>query len=102
MFCVTFSVRAGCRNALVNLEARSLNGWSTSRHCVVTLLQNLTVDHFRDIRAKAGGLLIILPRDISELNTEEKQVGVFRIDFSDGHDFLFSSAIDGHRRRYAR
>lgn len=63
----------GCRNAPVNLEARSLGGWGTSRHCVVTSLQNLTVDHFREIRAKAGALLVILPKEIHSLSSEEKQ-----------------------------
>lgn len=73
----------GCRNAPVNLEARGLTGWGTSRHCVVTLLQNLTVDYFREIRSKAGGLLIILPKDVSELTNEEKQVIfiLLKIDF---------------------
>lgn len=64
----------GCRSAAVNLEARSLSGWGTSRHCVVAKLQDLSVDQFRDIRAKAGALLIVLPREISGLSAEEKQV----------------------------
>lgn len=63
----------GCRSAAVNLEARSLIGWGTSRHCVVVKLQDLSVDHFRDIRAKAGALLVILPKEILALSTEEKQ-----------------------------
>lgn len=65
---------SGCRSAAVNLEARSLIGWGTSRHCVVVKLQDLSVDHFRDIRAKAGALLVILPKEILALSTEEKQV----------------------------
>lgn len=66
-------VAHGCRSAAVNLEARSLSGWGTSRHCVVAKLQDLSVDQFRDIRAKAGALLIVLPREISGLSSEEKQ-----------------------------
>lgn len=63
----------GCRSAAVNLEARSLTGWGTARHCVVVKLQDLSIDHFREIRAKAGALLIVLPREIASLSTEEKQ-----------------------------
>ncbi|RZC38981.1 nicalin-1, partial [Asbolus verrucosus] len=63
----------GSRSAAVNLEARSLTGWSTSRHCVISKLQDLTIDHFRNIRIKAGALLVVLPNDLSRLNSEEKQ-----------------------------
>lgn len=65
---------AGCRSAPVNLEARSLSGWSTSRHCVVARLQDISADNFRDIRSKAGALLIVLPRDVDNLSLAEKQV----------------------------
>lgn len=45
-----------------------------SRHCVMEKLQDLSVDHFRNIRAKAGGaLLLLIPQDLSELKPEEKQ-----------------------------
>ncbi|KAK5647400.1 hypothetical protein RI129_002292 [Pyrocoelia pectoralis] len=63
----------GCRSASVNLEARSLQSWGTSRHCVVTRIQDLTVDYFRNIRGKAGALLIVYPEDFSVLTFEEKQ-----------------------------
>lgn len=66
-------VAHGCRSASVNLEARSLLSWSTSRHCVVTRVQDLSVDHFRNIRTKAGALIIVLPEDLSSLSSEEKQ-----------------------------
>lgn len=36
--------------------------------------QDLTVDQFREIRAKAGGVIILLPEDMSLLSSEEKQV----------------------------
>jgi hypothetical protein len=63
----------GSRSAAVNLEARSLTSWSTSRHCIISKLQDLTIDHFRNIRTKAGALLVVLPNDLSRLNFEEKQ-----------------------------
>lgn len=66
---------SGCRSAPVNLEARSLSGWSTSRHCIVARLQDITIDHFREIRAKAGALLVVLPKPMDDMSSEEKQVG---------------------------
>lgn len=66
-------VAHGCRSAMINLEIRSINSWSTSRHCVAVRLQELTVDHFRNIRSKAGALLVILPDDMALLSGEEQQ-----------------------------
>ncbi|XP_039276240.1 nicalin-like [Nilaparvata lugens] len=64
----------GCRSAPVNLEARSLSSWSTGRHCVVARMQDISADQFREIRAKAGALLVALPRDLSTLTDKQKQV----------------------------
>nr|CAH7736006.1 unnamed protein product [Callosobruchus chinensis] len=66
-------VSHGCRSAAVNLEAKSLSGWGTSRHCVVTRLKDITVDHFRNIKSKAGALLIMLPENWRNLSLEDKQ-----------------------------
>uniref|UniRef100_U5EYI1 Nicalin n=1 Tax=Corethrella appendiculata TaxID=1370023 RepID=U5EYI1_9DIPT len=63
----------GCRASALNLEAKSLYTWSTSRHCVITRFQDMTIDQFREIRLKAGGLVILLPNDISTLSFEERQ-----------------------------
>ncbi|XP_011064630.1 PREDICTED: nicalin [Acromyrmex echinatior] len=63
----------GCRSAPISLEARSLAGWSTSRHCVVAKILDITPSVFQSIRSKAGALVIVLPKKISELTTEEKQ-----------------------------
>lgn len=64
----------GCRSAPISLEARSLAGWSTSRHCVVARALDITPSVFQSIRSKAGALVIILPEEMSKLTTEEKQV----------------------------
>lgn len=58
----------------MNLEARSVGGWGTSRHCVVTRLEDITADQFQEICTKAGALLVMLPRHISRLLEDEKQV----------------------------
>lgn len=69
-----FDCTLGCRSAAVNLEARSLAGWSTSRHCVVARLQDLSVDQFLEIRSKAGALLLLLPSDLNSLSDLEREV----------------------------
>lgn len=66
-------VPRGSRHAPVNLEARSLTGWSTARQCIVARLEDITSDQFREIRSKAGALLLVLPRQISSLSDEAKQ-----------------------------
>lgn len=34
----------------------------------------MSVDQFREIRVKAGGLIILLPENVAALSIEEKQV----------------------------
>lgn len=63
----------GCRNAPISLEARSLTGWSTSRHCVVTKALDVTPSLFQAIKYKAGALIIVLPEKINDLTPDEKQ-----------------------------
>lgn len=63
----------GCRASALNLEAKSLYTWQTSRHCIVARFQDMTIDQFREIRAKAGGLVVRLPEDTARLSLEEKQ-----------------------------
>ncbi|XP_050318200.1 nicalin-1 isoform X2 [Bactrocera neohumeralis] len=66
-------VAYGCRASALSLEAKSLYTWSTGRHCVVAKLQDLTIDQFREIRQKAGGLVILLPQHVSDMTFEEKR-----------------------------
>ncbi|XP_047347718.1 nicalin isoform X2 [Vespa velutina] len=63
----------GCRSASISLEARSLTGWSTSRHCVITKALDLTPSMFQSIKIKAGALVIILPEKLNELTLDEKE-----------------------------
>lgn len=63
----------GCRASALSLEAKSLYTWSTGRHCVVAKLQDITIDQFREIRQKAGGLVILLPQNVSGMTFEEKE-----------------------------
>lgn len=63
----------GCRSSPVSLEARSLTGWSTSRHCIITRALDLAPDSFYSIRSKAGALVIVLPEKMDTLKEEERQ-----------------------------
>ena len=56
------------------MEARSLAGWSTSRHCIITKALDLTPESFQTIRQKAGALVVVLPKDLDKLGDEERQV----------------------------
>lgn len=64
----------GCRSAPISLEARSLTGWSTSRHCVVAKALDVTSSVFKSIKSKAGALVIVLPEKMNELTAEEREV----------------------------
>ncbi|XP_063540627.1 BOS complex subunit ncln [Cydia strobilella] len=63
----------GCRSASFNLEGRSLTSWSTSRHCVVARIQDISIEQFLEIRNKAGALLLVLPKNDTVLSVEEKE-----------------------------
>ncbi|XP_068620359.1 BOS complex subunit ncln [Battus philenor] len=67
------TVPHGCRSASFNLEGRSLNSWSTSRHCVVARVQDITIEQFMEVRSKAGALLLVLPKNDTVLTPEEKE-----------------------------
>jgi hypothetical protein len=34
----------------------------------------MTIDQFREIRNKAGGLIVMLPKSLNDLSMEEKEV----------------------------
>lgn len=74
---------SGCRSAAVNLEGRSVTGWSTGRHCVVARLQDVTIERFLEIRSKAGALLVVLPPDLNALSPLEKEVCTLHFKFMD-------------------
>ncbi|KAL7740876.1 hypothetical protein ACLKA6_014041 [Drosophila palustris] len=63
----------GSRSSAISLEAKSLYTWSTGRHCVLARLLDISVNDLNKIRQKAGGLIIMLPKDVSALNDEVKE-----------------------------
>ncbi|KAG5682518.1 hypothetical protein PVAND_011866 [Polypedilum vanderplanki] len=63
----------GCRSSSLNKEARALNTVYLSNGCVLARFQEITIDQFREIRLKAGGLIILLPKNLRDLSLEEKE-----------------------------
>ncbi|KAK3932546.1 Nicalin-1 [Frankliniella fusca] len=65
----------GCRSSIVSLDGRGLSSWSSSRHCVLARIEDLTEDLYRDIRTRAGALLVILPKqeEMAKLSDTAKQ-----------------------------
>lgn len=43
---------------------------------IIFRFQDLAVEQFREIRAKAGGLVLLLPENITSLSAEKRQVSV--------------------------
>ena len=73
IICCSSSV--GCRNALVNVEARHPDSTMLTRKCLVTRLLDFTVDKYKELMAQnAGGVLILLPEDLTKLSSEDREV----------------------------
>ncbi|KAL5288673.1 NCLN family protein [Megaselia abdita] len=66
----TNDVQFGSRFSNLNLEIRSLETWSTGRHCVLTKMEDLTLETYNEITKKAGGLIIQLPKMFNNLSTD--------------------------------
>ena len=65
----------GCKNAIINMEARSIDSKMLTRRCAVAKLQDVTMPKYRDLMTQnAGALLVILPNNLTSLSPEEKQV----------------------------
>jgi len=66
---------SGCRAALVNVEAQPIGALSFLRKCVVAKMRELTIDRFKDaVQQNAGGLLVVIPNNLSRLSDSEKEV----------------------------
>ena len=75
LFFLSFTSVTGCRNALVNMEARPISSPMLTRRCILTRLSDLTADRYRDIiEQSAGALLVLLPQNLSSLAQEVIQV----------------------------
>lgn len=65
---------------ITSLHFIQVNTWyssnisSQTKNFCIYRFQDLTVDQFREIRAKAGGLILLLPKNLSELTAEQRQV----------------------------
>ncbi|XP_059171419.1 BOS complex subunit NCLN-like [Physella acuta] len=64
----------GCKNSIINMEARSIDSKMLTRRCAVAKLKDVTMTKYRDLMTQnAGALLVILPNNFMELSAEEKQ-----------------------------
>ncbi|GIY54165.1 nicalin-1 [Caerostris darwini] len=65
----------GCRNSILNMEARKIYTAPYTRRCVVARISEFTISQYQDlIQQNAGGLLILIPNNISSLPASEQQV----------------------------
>ncbi|KAH8249737.1 hypothetical protein KR032_011947, partial [Drosophila birchii] len=64
----------GNRVSSISLEARSLYSWNTSRHCVLTRLTDLSIHDFDKLRQNAGGIILMLPSNMLELDVEAREL----------------------------
>ena len=61
--------------SLINMEARPLDAKMVTRRCVLSRLKEVTGAKYRElIEQKAGGLLILLPQNLSIMSPDLKQV----------------------------
>ncbi|XP_005090447.1 nicalin-1 [Aplysia californica] len=64
----------GCKNSIINMEARSIDCKMLTRRCAVAKLQDVTMPKYRDLMTQnAGALLVILPQNLGNLSAEERQ-----------------------------
>eukprot|EP00057_Strongylocentrotus_purpuratus_P017037 XP_011671511.1 PREDICTED: nicalin-1 [Strongylocentrotus purpuratus] len=56
----------GCRNTLVNLEARPISAKMVTRRCVLAKLSEMTADRYKELKEQgAGALVILLPESLN-------------------------------------
>ncbi|XP_071485217.1 BOS complex subunit NCLN-like [Diadema antillarum] len=61
----------GCRNTLVNLEARPISAKMVTRRCILARLSEVTAERYRElIEQGAGSLVILLPEVLSSAPKE--------------------------------
>ncbi|CRK99268.1 CLUMA_CG012687, isoform A [Clunio marinus] len=63
----------GSAGSSLNMEARSFSSDFNFRSCILARIQDLSVDLFRVIKSKAGGLVILMPQNETQLSLEEKE-----------------------------
>lgn len=57
------------------MEARPIDAKMITRRCIVTKMKEFTMAKYRDlIQENAGALLIILPRNLTSLTEDDRQV----------------------------
>lgn len=69
-----YDMKIGSKMSLINMEARPLDAKMVTRRCVLARLKEVTGAKYRElIEQKAGGLLILLPENLSTMSADTKQ-----------------------------
>ncbi|ESO11566.1 hypothetical protein HELRODRAFT_71336 [Helobdella robusta] len=67
-------VSHGCRNAIINVEARPITASVYTRKCVVSKLKELAFSKYKEIlQQNANGLLVLLPRTFDQISREDEE-----------------------------
>ncbi|CAG0885200.1 unnamed protein product [Cyprideis torosa] len=82
-----FGVAYGSRNSLLSLEARTVDSGTVTRRCILIRWQDLSQEVFEGLsRQNAGGLLVLLPQNISSLSPAVRRLLILTV-----HDSLIGS-----------
>lgn len=61
--------------SLINMEARPIDAKMVTRRCILARLKDVTGAKYRElVEQKAGGLLVLLPQNLSSLPADLQQV----------------------------
>jgi len=62
---------------LINMEARPMDAKMVTRRCILARLKDVTGAKYREmVEQKAGGLIILLPFNLTNMAADKKQVKV--------------------------
>lgn len=61
--------------SVINMEARPMDAKMVTRRCILARLKDVTGAKYRElVEQKAGGLLVLLPQNLSSLAADMQQV----------------------------
>jgi len=62
---------------LINMEARPMDAKMVTRRCILARLKDVTGAKYREmVEQKAGGLIVLLPFNLTNMAADKKQVKV--------------------------
>ena len=71
------AIISGSKSAAINVEARPIDSSVYTRRCIISKLTDFTIDKYKEmVNQNAAGVLILLPKNLDALNSEEKEVNI--------------------------